>query len=503
MINKTLEEYIKELQHLSKINKNDEFIELFKVFIAEHDLMNKVDKNIEELLKQAIFIDKNTPEFFELLTNEYRTTGRYNDLIDLKESIPQKLEYFFSFYCIGHAYHSLNDYKNAFLIFKKLEVLGYYDDVKNHDEFYFLLYPQKMDCIEIKKYHAVENIRIENLQDCNEIYFLGENGVGKTIILQSIITGLKQSDFEISKLGSKSSVWIKNYEHSLDYSYPNAFAYGTGRFRDSESIVAVDKTGYSTLFDRNKLLINPINWFKDVLLHETLNESQLKIDTILNFFTEIINFDNNTDFKIKREGSKFSFFEQNTLTEFNHLAEGYRSVLIWLSDLLSRLTENQPNINDLKDFHGIVLVDEIDMFLHPKWEYSIVKKLREKLPNIQWIFTTHSPMLILGASEDAVFYKVYKENGKTRISDQWHCKAIDNLLANAILTSPLFDMETARMRSFATSNKQLDTSEEYAQSRLGIKVAERLKEMKTTQSYISYSEIDEMIDSAIEELTEK
>ena len=60
-----------------------------------------------------------------------------------------------------------------------------------------------------------------------------------------------------------------------------------------------------------------------------------------------------------------------------------------------------------------MLVDEIGVYLHPKWQYTIVRKLRSWFPLVQFIFTTHSPIVIMGASKDAAFYKVYKEGGVT------------------------------------------------------------------------------------------
>jgi hypothetical protein len=175
--------------------------------------------------------------------------------------------------------------------------------------------------------------------------------------------------------------------------------------------------------------------------------------------------------------------------------------MIWLCDLLSRLIENQPYIDNLKDFYGVVLVDEVDMFLHPKWEYTIVKRLREKLPNIQWFFTTHSPLLILGASEDAVFYKLYKENGITKISEQWKCSDIDTLLANGILTSPLFDMDSARMRAYNENEKELDTNINYWYSKIDENIKQEIQERKKNgESYFSQEEIKKIVDDSISKI---
>jgi len=263
-----------------------------------------------------------------------------------------------------------------------------------------------------------------------------------------------------------------------------------------------DATGYETLFEREKYLTIVEDWLKDIQRKELLGTAKISLSSILGFLKSIINIENNSELQIvfERKSDRFLFIENDTLTEFKHLADGYRSVLIWLCDLLRRLTEKQPYITDIKDFYGIVLIDEIDMFLHPKWENKIVRKLREKLPNIQWFFTTHSPMLILGASEDAVFYKLYKENGETKISEPWQGKDLLHLMANGIITSPLFDLPTARMVNYDKKN-ELDTNPNYWYSRIDAKITEKLALRKAEgKAYFSKQEIDELVEWAIAEI---
>ncbi len=447
-----------------------------KVLVPIDSFKQKLDTNekygitINEIYKYSENLFKDS-RLSEQIFEKFK-----NVLISTKPSIYFKDAWL----VIARVYIEMDNVRDASKCIKKIAELNcdFSNDFRTIDSY--------IDVINIKEYYCLKEINVENIKNCREIYFLGENGVGKTLLLQGIINKKKDS--------LKDIFYDSRFQ---ELCHQNVFAYGIGRFRTgSAEDDFFDKEGYTTLFDRNYLLINPTQWFKDVLLHETQNESQLKIETVLRFFTEIINSEENKEFRIERNGSNFTFYEQHTKTEFNHLAEGYRSVLIWLSDLLSRLTENQPYIDKLEDFYGVVLVDEIDMFLHPKWEYTIVKKLREKLPNIQWFFTTHSPMLILGASEDAVFYKLYKENGVTQISEQWKCNEINNLLSNAILTSPLFDMNSARMRSFVEKNNEIDTSNDFIESRL----RNKLRARKIEIGYLERAEIDKMVDEAISEL---
>jgi len=390
-------------------------------------------------------------------------------------------------YC---GFHNMGSgfYLDAAQYFKTAWELGI-----DYNKFIKILNP-KFECIVIKDNHCISDLTINNIDKCNEIYFVGENGVGKTLLLQSIINNFENG---LQNIQDSSA----NESGEFPHNYLNLFAYGTARFRTgSKKDDFYDKTGYGTLFDRNKVLTHPILFFENILLKKYQNEIQLELDTVLRSFEKIIDFDDSKSFRIEQKGSKFIFYEQNTPIEFEHLAEGYRSVLIWLCDLLSRLINNQPYIKDLEDFYGIVLVDEIDMFLHPKWEQKIVKKLREKLPNIQWFFTTHSPMLILGASEDAVFYKLYKENGKTKISEPWTGKDIMHLMANGIITSPLFDLPSARMKNLKDLSK-MDTSSDFWTGKIHEKIQQQIEAEKAKgKVYFSKQEVDNFVEWAISEI---
>jgi len=152
----------------------------------------------------------------------------------------------------------------------------------------------------------------------------------------------------------------------------------------------------------------------------------------------------------------YQLFNGGKIT-FNELSEGYKSTVIWLYDLLSRLMENQPEINELSKFKAIVLVDEVDLYLHPKWKYDFVYSLRKVFEDIQFIMITHSLVTVLGASDDAVFYKVYKEDGDTKITEP--ITDISEYTANILTTSPLFEMQSAKARAFNENN--LLSSDDY------------------------------------------
>ena len=87
--------------------------------------------------------------------------------------------------------------------------------------------------------------------------------------------------------------------------------------------------------------------------------------------------------------------EGNNTMPITMLSAGYQSLLWIVMNLAYRWALLNPDITDnVNEAKGIVLIDEIDMHLHPKWKWNIVKALEETFPHIQFILTTHSPIVI-------------------------------------------------------------------------------------------------------------
>lgn len=75
------------------------------------------------------------------------------------------------------------------------------------------------------------------------------------------------------------------------------------------------------------------------------------------------------------------------------LADGYKSTFLWMTDLLGWAVSFYPKIQKSSSIKGIVLVDEIEQHLHPKWQKDIIGQLKIQFPKIQFITTTHSPLV--------------------------------------------------------------------------------------------------------------
>lgn len=78
------------------------------------------------------------------------------------------------------------------------------------------------------------------------------------------------------------------------------------------------------------------------------------------------------------------------------MSTGYRSLIGMIADIAYRMAVLNPNLKDqiIEKTDGIILIDEIDLHIHPKWQWSIVDALMRTFPSIQFIATTHSPIII-------------------------------------------------------------------------------------------------------------
>jgi hypothetical protein len=106
------------------------------------------------------------------------------------------------------------------------------------------------------------------------------------------------------------------------------------------------------------------------------------------------------------EGSRFilSSAGREMKVPATWLSQGYQSTIAWLADLIGHVMLENGGAVPLDQIRGLVLIDEIDLHLHPAWQVRLVKTLRAALPNVQFVVTTHSPMILpsLGASEIVV-----------------------------------------------------------------------------------------------------
>lgn len=101
------------------------------------------------------------------------------------------------------------------------------------------------------------------------------------------------------------------------------------------------------------------------------------------------------------------------MLDVQQLSDGERGILALVLDLTRRLAQANPYLeNPAKDGKAIVLIDELDLHLHPKWQRTIVGQLTRTFPNCQFIATTHSPQIISSVSPENI---ILLEPGKLPI----------------------------------------------------------------------------------------
>lgn len=92
---------------------------------------------------------------------------------------------------------------------------------------------------------------------------------------------------------------------------------------------------------------------------------------------------------------KLLYVEKGDCKEIEDLSAGYQSILSLIIDLAYRIAVLNPDIGDnMLEVEGIVLIDEIDSNLHPKWQWKIVDAITKIFPKVQFIAATHSPIIV-------------------------------------------------------------------------------------------------------------
>ncbi|MEK8015289.1 MAG: AAA family ATPase [Candidatus Parabeggiatoa sp.] len=86
--------------------------------------------------------------------------------------------------------------------------------------------------------------------------------------------------------------------------------------------------------------------------------------------------------------------EQPITLDISELSHGFRTMLALVMDLARRMAQANPHLDKPLNEEAIVLIDEIDLHLHPKWQQTILPDLMRTFPNTQFIVTTHSPQVL-------------------------------------------------------------------------------------------------------------
>ena len=163
---------------------------------------------------------------------------------------------------------------------------------------------------------------------------------------------------------------------------------------------------YDALIPRMLRLEEFTDWWvaQEKLVNENSKLAQRNLNILNDAVTRFLDWCTNVrviDISEKSEKSENS--EKLTIAvdkdgrtlKINQLSDGERGILALVLELIKRLLLANPGLEDpVKDGEAVVLIDELDLHLHPSWQRKIVQKLTDIFPNCQFIATTHSPQII-------------------------------------------------------------------------------------------------------------
>ncbi|MCY2964625.1 MAG: AAA family ATPase [Planctomycetota bacterium] len=125
-----------------------------------------------------------------------------------------------------------------------------------------------------------------------------------------------------------------------------------------------------------------------------------------------------------------------------NLGYGYQSMISWVVDFAARMFFRHPNSADPLKEAAVVLIDEIDSHLHPRWQRKVMRYLTGIFPNTQFIATAHSPLVVQAADEETNIV-VLRRRGKRVVVDSSQ-QAVRGWRVDQVLSSDLFDLPSLR-----------------------------------------------------------
>ncbi|MFY1664738.1 AAA family ATPase [Pseudomonas sp. Pseu.R1] len=142
-----------------------------------------------------------------------------------------------------------------------------------------------------------------------------------------------------------------------------------------------------------------------------------------------------------QQGREHLFEMNETTLPFRALSDGFKAYIGWIGDMLFHICQGVASGQKLRQTRGIVMVDEVDLHLHPEWQRTVVPTLAAALPNIQFIFTTHSPLVVGSLTSENLFVLDQQDHATIikRLPEKVHGKSSEQ-----ILLSPYFGLDSTR-----------------------------------------------------------
>ncbi|MGD9732386.1 MAG: AAA family ATPase [Desulfamplus sp.] len=313
----------------------------------------------------------------------------------------------------------------------------------------------KLESISLKNFRCYKEIEVK-LHPVITV-FVGNNGHGKTALLDAIRIALWSyvSNFDLARsayadpantISVSDVLMLKTDNAMMARQLPSEIEitgnYGDGlttwkRFRDSEAPRSQTKDDVSTqamkkYAEKLQALIRNVNdepvdlpvlgyygtgrLWKEKRLTQSKKESNLPIKIDPQIENPVVLVQKAVNVLLKDTGwqnlvyseihDKSLILEhpQNGILKVEQLSHGIRNMLAMIADIAYRcvLLNSHLGVEAALKSHGIVMIDEVDMHLHPHWQQTVIDGLIRAFPNIQFIVTTHSPQLLTTVKKESV-----------------------------------------------------------------------------------------------------
>ncbi|HWT01569.1 MAG TPA: AAA family ATPase [Pyrinomonadaceae bacterium] len=297
------------------------------------------------------------------------------------------------------------------------------------------------------------------------IMLIGENGVGKSTILQGVALALMGEE-RANRYGLDASQFVRRGKSEGFVSvHINAIGAVTLRFSNGSREFTVDppepkvpllaygptrllpsETDDDALTDRN---IRTDNLFKPTVplsdaeswLAATWEEDEEYFRSVGRALCRLLLIGERSLPRVK--DGRVEIKMPDGWRRISDLSAGYRSVLALVVDIAIGTSGKRRKVQDAV---GIVLLDEIEVHLHPVWKISIVERLRNVFPQLSFLATTHDPLCLKGLYDREIV--VLRRGRSGVVSFAADLPSVDTLEADEILTSKeLFELPSSRNRT--------------------------------------------------------
>ena len=186
---------------------------------------------------------------------------------------------------------------------------------------------------------------------------------------------------------------------------------------------------FSTSYEK---IVNPLdllNSLSEQNLKEKYKSQKRELNDIAELIREKLNCflekSSTPKIQIEKDGVYYKFLDavKGQYLDYSQISEGYRSYIILLADIVMRiiaarnkLLVNGFTTNDIfNETKGAIIIDEFDKHMHPTWQRTFLKTLREELPKIQFFLSTHNIVSLQSAEGEKVFVISIDEQGEANI----------------------------------------------------------------------------------------